>query len=316
MKLVLLEPLSISSKLMEKYVHLFQEKGHEFVFYEKKAGGKELKERCSDADVLIVANMPLPSEIILACPRLKMISVAFTGVDHIGMDACKEREIIVSNSAGYSTHSVAELTFGLIFSVLRKLPGCDTLTREGKTKDGMIGRELYGKTLGIIGTGAIGLKVAEIGRIFGCNVVAYSRTVREEGIKLGVKYLSLDELLTTSDIITIHVPLTDETRNLIDEKKLSLIKPTAILINTARGPVIDNSALAQAIANKKIAGAGLDVFEIEPPLPLTHPLLNLPDVVVTPHIGYATQEAFERRAEIVFSNILAWMEGNPRNIVN
>src|SRR5699024_140181 len=265
--------------------------------YEDKTEDIEvLKDRVKDAEILVIANMPLKGEVISAAENLKMISVAFTGVDHVDLDVCKEEDIKVSNAAGYSTSSVAELAYGLIISLLRNIVPLDEVTRLGQTAAGYSQFDLSGKNLGVIGTGAIGSKVAEIGLAFGCNVFAYNRSEKDELKKLGVKYLTLDELLKESDIVTIHLPNTKETEGLINKTKIRLMKPTALLINTARGPIVDNNALAQALKDGKIAGAGVDVFDMEPPLPKDYPLLNAPNIVVTPHIGFATKEAMIRRA--------------------
>ncbi|MFA5524978.1 MAG: NAD(P)-dependent oxidoreductase, partial [Tissierellales bacterium] len=150
---------------------------------------------------------------------------------------------------------------------------------------------------------------------FGCNVLAYNRTENEDLKNKGVTYLSLEELLKESDIVSIHLPLTKETKGLIDAEKLKLMKKDALLINTARGPIVDNAALADALNNGQIGGAGIDVFDMEPPLPSDYPLLNAPNTVLTPHIGFATKEAMKRRAEITFENINKWLEGNPQNRV-
>ena len=197
--------------------------------------------------------------------------------------------------------------------ILRNIVKCHTAVIEGKSGDGLIGFDLAGKTLGIVGTGAIGLKVAEIGRAFGCKLIAYSRSEREEVKNIGVEYVSLDELLKKSDIVTIHVPLNNNTRGLIGKEELSLMKQGSILINTARGPIVDSLALADALNNGRLAGAGIDVFETEPPISNDHPLVNAKNVVLTPHIAFATKEALERRAEIAFDNIQFWKEGKQNN---
>lgn len=316
MKIAVLEPLGIPETELRAIAKPITEKGHELIIYSDKTTETEvLKERVKDMDVLVLANMPLKGEVILSNEKIKMISVAFTGVDHVNLKVCKENNIIVSNSAGYSTPSVAELTYGLIISLLRNIVPLDKATREGQTMAGFNQIDLSGKTLGVIGTGTIGKKVAEIGLAFGCKVLAYNRSENEELIKQGVTYLSLEELLKQSDIVTIHLPLTDNTRGLIDKDKIKLMKKDALLINTARGPIVDNQALADALKNGEIAGAGIDVFDMEPPLPLDYPLLNSPNTVLTPHIGFATKEAMKRRAQITFDNILCWLEGNPQNRV-
>lgn len=317
MRIVLLEPLAIDEEKLNLLSLKLKNKGHEFIYYNTRTEEKnELIKRAAGAQVVILSNIPFTGEIINACPELKMISVAFTGVDHIDMQACRERGIVVCNAAGYSTHSVAELTFGLILSVMRKVIECNAATRAGGTKNGLIGNEIFGKTLGIVGTGAIGLRVAEIGKAFGLKILAYSRSQKESAINMGISYVDLDTLLSVSDIVTLHVPLTAETKGLINEERIAKMKPGSILINTARGPIVDSAALARALCEHRIAGAGVDVFEMEPPLPKDHVLFSAPNVVLTSHVAFATREAFERRAKIVFDNILLWLEGRPQNVMN
>lgn len=316
MKITVLEPLGVLKEKLESIAKPIVDKGHELeIFEEKTVDVSKLKERVKDTDILVIANSPLSGEVIRSAKNLKMISVAFTGVDHVDLEACRENNILVSNAAGYSTPSVAELTFGLIISLLRNIVPLDKKTRQGKTKEGYRQRDLYGKTLGVVGTGAIGKNVAEIGLAFGCDVIAYNRSENEELKEKGVRYLELDELMKKSDIVTIHLPLNDETIGIIDEHKISLMKEDALLINAARGPIIDNEALGKALKDRKIAGAGIDVFDMEPPLDKEYELLDTDNSILTPHIGYATEEAMVRRAEIVLNNIDAWLNKKPVNII-
>ncbi|WP_315114332.1 2-hydroxyacid dehydrogenase [uncultured Clostridium sp.] len=317
MKIVILEPLGLPEKEVVSTFRNILGEGHELIIHNDRVDDIEkLKERAAGADVLVIANMPLKGEVIRSVDNLKLISVAFTGVDHVDLEACKERNILVCNSAGYSTSSVAELAFGLILSLLRNIVPLDEKTREGKTKDGYSQRDLCGKTLGIVGAGAIGLEVARIGKAFGCNVIAYNRSAKSSLKELDIKQTTLDEVLSQSDVVSIHVPLNENTKGLISKEKISLMKESSILINTARGPIIDNEALAEALREGRIAGAGIDVFDMEPPLPLDYSLLHAPNAVVAPHVGFATKEAMIRRAKIVFENILKWLEGNPQNIMS
>lgn len=315
MKIVILESLSINMEELKKVSKTLIDKGHELVIYEDKVDNEELKGRVKDADILVIANMPLEAEVINAAEKLKFIAVAFTGVDHVDLDACREKGIKVSNAAGYSTNSVAELAFGLMISLLRNIVILDDVVREGGTKSGYAQLDLMGRTLGVLGTGEIGSSVAEIGLAFGCNVIAYNRSENMDLINKGVKYLTLEEVLKESDIVTIHMPLTNDTKSLIDKKSLELMKPTAFLINTARGPIVDNNALAQALEEGLIAGAGIDVFDMEPPIPLDYPLLEAPNTILIPHIGFATEEAMVRRAEITFRNISMWEDDKQQNII-
>ncbi|MCY6482863.1 2-hydroxyacid dehydrogenase [Clostridium aestuarii] len=316
MRIVMLEPLAVSKETIDSLAKSFTNQGHEFIpCYQKTENKEALIAQASGADVFIIANSPLSAEVINSAPNLKMISVAFTGIDHVDIQACKEKEITICNAAGYSTHSVAELTFGLILSTLRNIVPCDTAARNENTKAGLVGNELYNKTLGIVGTGAIGIRVAEIGKAFGCKLLGYSRTKKQTAENIGIKYVSLEKLLSKSDIVSLHVPLTAETKSLINKERIALMKPSSILINVARGPVVDSNALAEALNNYKISGAGIDVFEMEPPIPEDHPLLNAKNTVVTPHAAFATDESMVRRAEITFNNVLSWLNDEPENVM-
>lgn len=316
MKIVVMEPLGVALEKINALAAALQAAGHEFVYYtSKEAQQDKLLERVQDADIIMLANQPLSAEIINACPKLKMLSVAFTGVDHVALDACRARNILVCNAAGYSTNAVAELTFGLAISVIRNIVPCDARCRKEGTKDGLVGFELFGKTFGVVGTGAIGARVAKIAAAFGCKVLAYSRTAKQELVDAGVQYVSLDELLAQSNFVSLHVPLTDATRGLINADAIAKMKQGAVLLNTARGPVVDSAALAEALNAGKLAGAGIDVFEGEPPIAEDHPLCSAKNTVLTPHVAFASREALETRADIVFANIEKWLNGAPQNVV-
>lgn len=313
MKLVIIEPLGvIQEKLLDLALATLGSQVEVTYYDTRTEDTKELITRGQDADIIAISNLPLNKEVIENCPHLKMISVAFTGVDHIALEACRAREIMVCNCAGYSNIAVADLVFGMIISLYRNMIPCNEIVRTGGTKNGLIGFELEGKKLGIIGTGAIGMRVAQIAKAFGCTVYAYSRTIKEDS---GLIYTDLDTLLSTCDIVSLHVPLNEQTKGLINKEKLALMQPHALLINTARGPVIDSNALADALNNHEIGGAGIDVFEVEPPVATAHPLFATPNTLVTPHIAFATHEALEKRAVIVFDNIKKYLEGHPQNII-
>ncbi|MEA3285113.1 MAG: 2-hydroxyacid dehydrogenase [Synergistota bacterium] len=315
MKIALLESLGISENSLERLAASLTKDGHDFSSFPRSDDRDENISRLSGVDVAIIANMPLSGEVIAGADSLKMISVAFTGYDHVDMKVCMERGIAVSNCAGYSTDSVAELALGLSIAVCRNILPCDRAVRDGATKVGLLGNEIAGKTVGIVGTGAIGCKVAKIFRVLGCSVLAYSRTERDELKELGVSYVTLEELMVSSDIVSVHVPCNDETVGLIGEEKLAMMKPSAILINTARGPIVDNDRLAEALTSGGLSGAGIDVFDMESPIPKNYPLLKAPNCVLTPHVAFATPEALEKRAVMAFDNICAWISGSPRNLV-
>lgn len=316
MKIIAMEPLGVSNSVLEELAAPFRAAGHEFIYYQDRAASDEaLIERIKDAEILILANQPLREKVLKECKALKMISIGFTGVDHVDTAYCRERGIVMCNAAGYSTNAVAELAFGLMLSAARFIPACDKAARALKDKTGLVGWELHGKTLGIIGTGAIGCRVAEIGKAFGCRLIAWSRSEKQAALDLGVEYMPLEQVLKESDILSLHVPATPETKGLIGKAELAMMKPTAILINTARGPVVDTAALKEALDAGIIAGAGLDVFDTEPPLPESEPLLSAKNTVLTPHVAFATEEAMYQRAIIIFENVRRYELKDPQNLV-
>lgn len=260
----------------------------------------ELIRFIGDAEALLLANRPLNQKVLEACPHLKFISVAFTGLDHIHLPTCQRKNISVKNAAGYATHAVAELTLCMALLLYRKIFFAQAhLCTPTKTGE-LVGQELRGKRVGIVGGGAIGNEVARLFSSFGSRVDIYQRHNPT---------LTLEQLLTQSDIVTLHLPLTEETRHLMNREKLSLMKPSAILINTARGPIIEERALIAALNGGKLAGAALDVFEQEPPLPSNASLLNAKNVVALPHLGFQTKEAIEERSAICFKNLSVWLSG-------
>lgn len=314
MKIVLLESLGISDDLLNELRFQFTEQGHTFCAYERTNDEATLISEAADADVLMLANMPLSGNVIRACKHLKFIDVAFTGVDHIDLAAAKEVGAAVSNAAGYSTESVAELVIGQIIHLLRNVSRTEYLCRNGGTMKGLIGRELGSCTVGVIGVGAIGYRVAELCHFMGSNVLGYTPHPKSNAEKI-MTFASLEDVLRSSDIVTLHCPLTPETRGLIGEKEIAMMKKDAYLINMARGPIVDIPALAKALNNGAIAGAAIDVYEIEPPLPKTHLLLEAPNCLVTPHIAFASLESMALRAHIVFNSLAQWMNGNQINRV-
>lgn len=317
MKIISVEPLGIRDEQYLEIQKEFEKSGHSFFMYpDRKEENAELIRRASDADVMVVSNIPVDKEVIQNLNKLKLLSVAFTGVDHIDLHACKQKNITVCNAAGYSTIAVSELTIALIIDVLRKITEHDPKTRQSLTRQGFLGHEMYGKTAGIIGTGAIGSRTARILNYMGANVIAYSRTEKKDLKEAGIKYVSKQQLLKTSDIISLHLPSSNETYHLISAEELDMVKETAVLINTARGPIVDYHALSNALQQKKLAGAGIDVYEKEPPLKPNHPLFSAPNTVLLPHIAYATHEAMKLRAEITRQNILDWLNGNPKNLIH
>ncbi|RKZ00403.1 MAG: D-glycerate dehydrogenase [Candidatus Hydrothermota bacterium] len=281
----------------------------------------ELVEGVKDADALLcLLTDKISRDVLEAGKNLKIVSNYAVGYDNIDVDAATELGIIVTNTPGVLTDATAELAWALLFAVARRIVEADKFTRAGKFKGWhptlLLGFELKGKTLGIIGAGRIGTAMALKSKGFKMKVLYFSRH-RNERLEreLGAKMVSLDELLKESDFVSLHVPLTSETFHLIGERELNLMKPTAILINTSRGAVVDEQALIKALQNRRIAGAGLDVFENEPEVP--DELKKLENVVITPHIGSATHNARESMALMAAQAIVDVLNGRiPQNVVN
>ena len=304
MKITCVEPLGISRDKFEALGQHYSAMGHTFAYHlDRREDEETLAARMADADVVVVSKIKLSATLLGCCQRLKYLSVAFTGLDHIDLQYCAQHNIEVQNAAGYSTTAVSELAVGMMLDLLRQVTHLDGTIRQGGSRGTLLGRELRGKVVGLVGTGAIGTATAKLLIAFGAKVIAYSRTQRHEVEALGVEYCSLDDLLRRADIVSLHTPLTADTRHLVGADQLRLMRPTALLINTARGPVTDIEAVAAALREGTIAGAAFDVFEQEPPLPSEHPLLHAPNCLLTPHVAFATEESFAARAEIVFGHV-------------
>lgn len=311
MNIVLLENLGCSKQLLADNAYKLRDMGHNFTVYDKTTDIGALKQEVQDADAIMLANMPLPTQVLDAAPNVKFIDVAFTGVDHIPVDAAHKRDIAISNASGYADESVAELCISFMVQLLRDLNEAQRRARHCGTKAGLPARLLQGKTVGIIGAGAIGKRVAQLCKAFGAKVIAHNRhETHDASIDENV---SLDELLSRSDIVSLHCPLTPQTKGMIGEKELAKMKRSAFLINTARGPVVDNQALADALNEDIIAGAACDVFDMEPPLPEGYPLLHSKNTIVTPHLAFYSEESLEERARIAFDNLYAWLDGKQIN---
>lgn len=280
----------------------------------------ETVDRCADAEIVITNKAVLNREIIEALPKLKYIGVTATGYNIVDVVAAKERGIVVTNVPGYSSPAVAQLVFSLILELTNHVGHHAQTVRDGRWVacpdfcywDHPI-IELSSRTLGIIGYGDIGSSVARIALAFGMKVLASKRDWKTPPPE-GVTPASIDEVFENSDFISLHCPLTDATKHLVGERSLSLMKPTACIINTGRGPLVDEAALAQALNAGRIAGAGLDVLSVEPPK-ADNPLLTAQNCLITPHIGWASHEARVRLIDIVASNLRAFLEGKPVNVV-
>lgn len=315
MNISLLEPLGVPESMIEELAKPIKDAGHSFTYYATKTTDvEELKARSAGQDIVMIANNKYPAEVVEASKDLKMLAVAFTGIDHVGLDAAKKNNVTVCNCAGYSNVCVAEQAVGMAISCMRFFNTCDKTVRDGGTSAGLTGTEIFGKRVGIIGCGQIGTMTAKLFLAFGAEVVAYARNEREEVKAMGVKYVSLDELLTTSDIISLHTPNNASTKGLIGQEEIAKMKNSAIFINCARGPIVDNKALADALNAGAIAAAGIDVFDMEPPIPADYPLVNAKNCLLTPHVAFLTKEAMVRRAKIEFQNVYAYLEGKPENV--
>lgn len=280
---------------------------------------EELVSAIGDADVVVCNKAKLDSSIIDKCPKLKFIGLFATGYNNIDTECAKERGIVVCNVPGYSTEAVAQLTFSMILALSGSFCEYTASTRNGGwIKSDTFSyfpfplRELKAKTLGIFGYGSIGREVAKIGRAFGMKIITYTRTPSKVD---DAEVVSLNELFERSDFLSLHAPLTPETEKLINEETLSLMKESAYLINTSRGGAVDEEALAKALNEGKIAGAGLDVLTVEP-MVSDNPLRCAKNCLITPHIAWAPIETRTRLITMVAENIKAFADGNPINVVN
>lgn len=275
--------------------------------------------RVRDADLVISNKVLLDRAILTECKRLKLICVAATGTNNVDLEAAREFGIAVSNVTGYGTPSVVQQVFALLLALTTRLDEHHTAARDGRWANSpyfcvldLPFRELAGKTLGIIGFGELGHGVAKVAEAFGMEVIVSQRIGGEA--KPG--RVALDELLARADVVTLHVPLADNTRNLIGAEQLALMKPDAILLNAARGGIVNEEALAEALLSGQIGGAGFDVLAVEPPRDGNVLLdLDLPNLIITPHVAWAAKESRQRLMNLVTENIQAFLAGERRNRV-
>jgi glycerate dehydrogenase len=277
--------------------------------------------RSLGAEALLTNKTPLGRETIRTLPDLRYIGVLATGYDVVDVAAAAERNITVTNVPAYGTHSVAQLVFAHLFNLTHRIAHHTTAVRAGRWTscpdfsfwDYPL-TEVDGLTMGIVGLGRIGARTAQAARCFGMNVLAADRS-RPVPTPEGVRMVSLEEVFAASDVISLHCPATPATRGMVDTKRLSLMKPTAVLINTSRGTLIDESALAEALNEGRIAGAGLDVLSLEPPNP-DNPLLTAHNCFITPHFAWGTTAARGRLLAEVVENLKAFTRGERRNVVS
>ena len=293
---------------------------HHLEVYERTAPD-EVAERIRDAEIVITNKVPIRREALAGARNLRLVAVAATGTDVVDVKACAERGVMVSNIRNYAVNTVPEHTFALIFALRRSITAYREAVIRGRWQeagqfcffDHPI-RDLAGSTLGIVGDGALGRSVADLGRALGMRVL-FSTYKGVEG--MGPLYTPFDEVMRTSDVITLHCPLMPSTKNMISRREFALMERRPLLINTARGGLVDEEALAEALDRGQIGGAGFDVVTQEPP-PADHPLMRLasrPNVILTPHVAWASQEAIQSLADQLIDNVEAFWAGQPRNVV-
>ncbi len=291
----------------------------ELTVYDRTAPD-EVLERVAEADAVLTNKVVITAAMMAQLPALKYIGVLATGYNVVDVKAAREQGIIVTNIPAYSTDSVAQLTFAHILNITHRVGHYASQNRQGRWSSNpdfvywdtpLI--ELSGKTMGIVGLGSIGMKVATIARQFGMDVFALT-SKNSSDLPQGLQKTTLDGLLAISDVLSLHCPLTDDTYHLIDAKALSKMKPGAILINTGRGPLVDEEAVAKALDSGQLMAYGADVMSVEPPQP-SNPLLRCPNAYLTPHIAWATFEARQRLMQIAVDNLQCFIDGQPQNVV-
>ena len=281
---------------------------------------EETVARAADAEIVLTNKVIISREVMAQLPQLKYIGVLATGYNVVDIETAHERGIIVTNVPAYSTESVAQMVFAHLLTVTNRTEHYAIQNRQGRWTSNsdfcywdFPHMELAGKTFGIVGLGNIGRRVAEIALAFGMQVKALT-SKSADTLPAGIRKADLEELLATSDVISLHCPLTDTTRHLINHETLSRMRPSAILINTGRGPLVDDQAVASALAEGQLAAFCADVLTEEPPK-ANNPLLSQPNAFITPHIAWATQEARTRLLQVAISNVKAFLNTKPQNVV-
>jgi len=287
------------------------------IWDDRPSDADALVERIRDSDVVvnIRSTCVFTSEVLERCPKLKIVSIYGIGVDNVDLDAASRLGIAICNTPGYSSAAVAELALGLMLAVSRRIVTNDRNIRGGGWATGY-GTQLHGKTLGVVGTGSIGRQMIRVARGIGMEVLAWTfHPTPQKAREYGVEFVPLDDLLSQSDVVSLHLILSSATTSLIGERELSLMKSNAILVNTARGPMVDEEALVEALQEGRIGGAGLDVFEREP-LPPGHPLIEMDNVVLSPHTAAMTLETTLGGLDMAVDNVERFLAGSPSNVVN
>ncbi|MED7787945.1 NAD(P)-dependent oxidoreductase [Francisella sp. 19X1-34] len=293
--IVIIEPIGMTSEQESKLSGIF--KGHSLTIFDSRGyDDQKLLESLSLANIIILTNRVLSYDVISQLDHLEFISVAFSGTDHINAEAIQEKGIVVKNSAGYANSAVAELTIGFMVCLARDIVNNNNNMANGIATN--TGTELKGKKLGIVGYGNIGKKLESLADAFGMQTIKYnSKSTLDD----------LESLFKQSDFISLNIPLNSDTRGMINKHYFNLMKPSAYLINCARGPIVNQHDLIEALDNKKLKSAAIDVFDIEPPLQSNHILLNRDDIIATPHIGFNTQEALVSKANMAIEHVINYL---------
>ncbi|HWV40786.1 D-2-hydroxyacid dehydrogenase family protein [Pseudorhodoplanes sp.] len=271
---------------------------------------------CKDFDIVVMMRerTRFPKAVIDGLPNLKLLITTGAHNASIDLAACKERGIVVCGTSSYGNPTTG-IAFGLMLELTRRIGWENARMKAGAPWQLTLGRDLEGMTLGIIGLGKLGVRAAGVAKAFGMKVIAWSQNLTPERCKeVGVEYATKEDLFRNADIVTIHVQLGQRNRGLVTAKEIGLMKKTAYIVNTSRGPIIEEKALLDALSNKKIAGAGLDVFDVEP-LPLDHPYRKLDNVVITPHLGYVSQQNYAKYYPDIVDDIRGWIDGKPVRVV-
>jgi len=267
-----------------------------------------------DIVVMMRERTRFPRAVIDGLPKLKLLITTGAYNASIDLKACQERGIVVSGTGGFGNPTTG-ITFGLILELTRRIGWEHARLKAGAPWQATLGMDIEGRTLGLLGLGRLGARAAGVGKAFGMKVIAWSQNLTPDRCKeVGVEYATKDDLLRNADIVSIHLVLGDRTRGLIGARELAAMKKTAYLVNTSRGPIVDEKALIDALTKKQIAGAGLDVFDVEP-LPLDHPYRNMDNVVITPHLGYVSQQNYEKYYPDIVDDIRGFLDGKPVRVV-